>query len=245
MIKINHLNIFKQLLFFFMIGSLQMVFAQENTHIQLSGFEPFQARKQNASWVLVESLLAKHPKINGIQIPVVWAKPFEVLSQFQKEGRLPKVWIAFGEGTQTFQIEVHADNQRRDANDNLAQKPKTTEILLGGAKTLDHQWDQLKINALADRLTKLGYPTKISTEAGQYLCEEMLYQLLHFQKENQSKNSTKLQSVFFIHVPILGHLLEIDGKKKAVDQSYLLGFGEALLSTLGEMGVFGDVRILE
>jgi pyrrolidone-carboxylate peptidase len=117
--------------------------------------------------------------------------------------------------------------------------------LLGGAKTLDHQWDQLKINALADRLTKLGYPTKISTEAGQYLCEEMLYQLLHFQKENQSKNSTKLQSVFFIHVPILGHLLEIDGKKKAVDQSYLLGFGEALLSTLGEMGVFGDVRILE
>ncbi len=222
-----------------------MVFAQEDTQIQLSGFEPFQARKQNASWVLVESLLAKHPKINGIQIPVVWAKPFEVLNQFQKEGRLPKVWIAFGEGTQTFQIEVHADNQRRDASDNLGQKPKTTEILLGGAKTLDHQWDQLKINALADRLTKLGYPTKGSTEAGQYLCEEMLYQLLHFQKENQSKKSTKLQSVFFIHVPILGHLLEIDGKKKAVDQSYLLGFGEALLRTLGEMGVFGDVRIIE
>jgi pyroglutamyl-peptidase len=130
-------------------------------------------------------------------------------------------------------------------NDNLAQKAKSVEILSGGAKALDHKWDLLKINALADRLTKLGYPTKSSTEAGQYLCEEMLYQLLHFQKENQSKNSTKLESVFFVHVPILGHLLEIDGKQKAVDQSYLLGFGEALVATLGEMGVFADLRILE
>jgi pyroglutamyl-peptidase len=227
MIKIK---LFKQ--FFMGLCMISSLNAQDFSHVQLSGFEPFQQRSQNASWVLVTQLGLHYPKIKTIQVPVVWDQPKEILvSTLKNQGDI-KVWIAFGEGSKTFQIEMKADNMRRDSEDNLKQKPKNTQIKVDGVMERRLGVDVGVLNQVVDALVKKGFETKLSQEAGNYLCEEMLYQLLDMQSQEK-----RLNQVFFVHVPILGSEIESNGKMIKVDEGFLKAFGIALIEVLKHNGL--------
>jgi pyroglutamyl-peptidase len=218
-------------------GLLSPLLAQDWAGVQLSGFEPFQQRAQNASWVLVEQVSQSYQGLKALQIPVVWDQPQQILERLQAQKQLPRVWIAFGEGSKGFQIELKADNLRRDSEDNLNQKPKQSQIKVNGKAEQRLAVKEETLKSVADALNQRGFPTKLSEEAGNYLCEEMLYQLLDFQRLQKEIGGKQLDNVFFVHVPILGATINLQGKEIQVNEAVLKAFGLALLDEFKKHGL--------
>ena len=194
--------------------------AEAADRIVVSGFEPFGGRSKNASWTLVQEIKKAFPTIIDRQIPV------------EAEKNVPDVWIAFGEGSPAFQIEVLAHNRRGGFQDNESRPPSAPLIVEEGAAELKNKIDA---SALAAKLSAAGFPTRESSSAGAYLCEEMLYSLLHA----QAKHSDGFRLVLFIHVPVLGKVVSSaatgDGTAtKKVDAEYLAAFGRQLFAALQE-----------
>ena len=194
--------------------------------ILVSGFEAFGGRSQNASWELAQEIGKAFPhEVRTLEIPVVWGAPLESINGVKP---LPKVWLAFGEGTPEFQIEIVAHNLRGRYPDNHGTKPVMPDIVKDGEPEL-HQ--QAKLEGLAQALTQAGFPTHVSENAGRYLCEEMLYSLLHAQKQHPDA----LKLVMFIHVPPLGQTVKLPSGKQKVDAAWLEAFGTQLFASLRKL----------
>lgn len=82
--------------------------------------------------------------------------------------------------------------------------------------------------ALAQTLREAGLPVRISTEAGNYLCEEMLFNLLHAQSVDPSS-----PVVLFIHTPVLGAKVRMpDGSERLMDAALMDQFAKAILPAI-------------
>ncbi len=203
--------------------------------IVVSGFEPFGGRAENASWTLAQAIAKTFPQeVRAVQVPVVWGAP---LTAINTANPLPNVWIAFGEGTDEFQIEVLAHNQRGMYPDNNRAVPAAPDIVSGAVPELQQR---AEVAGLAAALTQAGFPTRVSKNAGRYLCEEMLYSLLHAQQQQPEA----LHLVLFIHVPILEQEVVISSPqhgapavKKQVDAAWLQAFGKQLHASLHKLGL--------
>lgn len=206
--------------------------------IVVSGFEPFDGRDRNASWTLAEAIAMAFPQeVRALQIPVVWGAPLTAINNAKP---LPQVWIAFGEGTPEFQIEILAHNQRGMSPDNQQAKPATPEIVRDAAPALKQQ---AQVADLAVALTQAGFPTHVSQSAGRYLCEEMLYSLLYAQQQHPKA----LRLVLFIHVPPLGESIAVSPAKEGtpaaqrkVDAALLHAFGKQLFASLSKLGLLAS-----
>ena len=191
-----------------------------------SGFEPFAGRAENASRVLARAMPDLDPRFQTIEVPVVWGAPERMLRALPA---MPSVWVAFGEGTPGFEIETVASNHRRDFPDNPGHRPPAPEVSPGADSRLAAPDDHA---AVAAALTRRGFPTTLSSDAGGFLCEEMFYVLL---RENRRPGS-RLRKVVFVHVPVLGTVIEPSAPDMPpggkVDANYLREFGRALLSEL-------------
>jgi pyroglutamyl-peptidase len=203
--------------------------------IVVSGFEPFGGRDRNASWTLAAEIAKAFPReVRALQIPVVWGAPLATINNTKP---LPQVWIAFGEGTPEFQIEILAHNQRGSYPDNQQAKPATPDIVSAAAPVLKQH---AQVKDLAAALTQAGFPTHVSQSAGRYLCEEMLYSLLYAQQQHPEA----LRLVLFIHVPTLQQSLPVSPAKQGdpaprrkVDAELLQAFGRQLFASLRTLGM--------
>jgi pyroglutamyl-peptidase len=206
--------------------------------IVVSGFEPFGGRDRNASWTLAQEIAKAFPReVRALQIPVVWGAPLTAINSTQP---LPQVWIALGEGTPEFQIEILAHNQRGSYPDNQQAKPATPDIVSAAAPVLKQQ---AQVKDLAAALTQAGFPTHVSQSAGRYLCEEMLYSLLYAQQQHPEA----LRLVLFIHVPTLEQSIQVSPVKqgasaarKQVDADLLQAFGRQLFASLRTLGLLAS-----
>ena len=196
--------------------------------IVVSGFEPFGGRKVNASEELARALAKERPGCRAVILPVVWGAPMKVLAEVQEP---PDLWIAFGEGGNDFRIEIKADNRRADIRDNNQQLPAEKEVVAGGGPLLN----PIPAEALAGKLKAAGFPVSVSREAGDYLCEEMLYSLL-WQRQGVWKKKT---TVMFIHLPVLGEKVKVEADHPAqvADREYLLSFAAALFTALARQDI--------
>lgn len=174
--------------------------AGDPPRIIVSGFGPFAGRPVNASSMLAKAIVARNPKWNAraIEIPVLWGEPAKVLAEVSTPPW--GVWLAFGEGGPgSLAIETLAHNARgkgQDVEHQTAPKPVIHE---GGPAELRLGIDA---EALARKLTRLGVTTRVSSSAGKYLCEEMLYTLLLAQQQLEHRG------VIFIHIPPFGTTLK-------------------------------------
>lgn len=203
--------------------------------IVVSGFEPFGGRAENASWTLAGEIAKTFPhEVRALQIPVIWGAP---LASINNTRPLPQVWIAFGEGTAEFQIEILAHNQRGMHLDNRQAKPAAPDIVQAAAPLLRQQ---AQVADLAAALTQAGFPTHVSQSAGRYLCEEMLYSLLYAQQQHPEA----LRLVLFVHVPTLEQSIPVSPVKagapapyQKVDAALLRAFGTQLFASMRTLGL--------
>jgi len=68
---------------------------------------------------------------------------------------------------------------------------------------------EFPVASLQAKLQAQGYDCVLSDNAGNYLCEDMLYTLLH---ERQAGAQSQMQGLF-IHVPIMGQPIHLHGER--------------------------------
>ncbi len=191
------------------------------SHTLVTGFTPFDGRTVNASWIAARSLA---PEARTLEVPVIWGRPLELLGPICEE-ECPHTIIAMGEGREGwFDIETVARNRRNERADNAGTLPDGVPIIDQGAEQVE-----ASINARAVQKALLGdgYPTRISTDAGAFLCEEMLYSL-----EQLRRLHATLQTVIFVHLPPFGTTVGVNETSQPCTEPLLEQFARTLMNAV-------------
>jgi pyroglutamyl-peptidase len=189
------------------------------------GFGPFAGRQENASWQSLKQF-SSGTQISAFELPVVWGAPRPKLLELTREpGRV--VLVGLGEGTSSYEVETAGFNQRGNIRDESGATPSEQAILPRGEERLEVSGPTQQ---LAAKLTASGFPAHTSKDAGRFLCNEMLYELLRLKGENPN-----VAAVYFIHVPVLGSQLRRGEEKITVDHDYCAAFGRTLVAALREL----------
>ncbi len=188
------------------------------------GFEPFDGRQQNASWLAARALAAESHaslQLRALQLPVCWGEPWPHLEQALRDWPADSI-IAMGEGRPgAFRLETRARNLRKEREDNRGELPHSLLIAPDGPAEYRASADCGRLQAA---LAAEGIPLELSADAGAFLCEELLYTLETFRQQRAD-----LQSVLFVHVPPYGTALTYKGRAAHCDEALLLDFGRSLL----------------
>jgi pyroglutamyl-peptidase len=171
--------------------------------ILLTGFQPFGSnRPPNPSWEGIKRLHKTRWKEYDIvckEMEVVWGVPQKQLQTWIREYR-PAAIFSFGQGgAGAYSLESIASNSRSSSRDNDGQAAPTPTIVKGGAPEYKSSSD---CQQFAQLLQAKGHPSRVSTNAGRYLCEETLYSLEYLKAKDALKTT-----VLFCHVPPLGSSL--------------------------------------
>lgn len=170
---------------------------QELPLILLTGFEPFGPGKPaNPSWEGIRQLDGQEwhgYRLAAREMKVEWGVPLPTLKRLIDELH-PVAIFSFGQGG-GFTIETLAQNKRGAYPDNACQLPTETSIAPDGPAEYRATIDA---KALTREFQSRDRRVRLSTEAGDYLCEETLYSLEHL----KAGGKTPL-TVAFCHVPPL------------------------------------------
>ncbi|KXG43583.1 pyroglutamyl-peptidase I [Tepidibacillus decaturensis] len=163
----------------------------------LTGFEPFLDNPINPTEEIVKELKGKEINqylVIGQVLPVDFAEAAKVLFRVFDEER-PDVVISLGlaAGRNRITPERIAINCNDGAADNKGVIMQDQPIEQEGPAAY---FSTLPIRRIVDMLVAEGYPAEISNSAGTYLCNHVMYSMLHkIAKEGLSTRSG------FVHVP--------------------------------------------
>jgi pyroglutamyl-peptidase len=173
--------------------------------ILVTGFEPFNGRDINPSQLILEKL--KTPK-DAILIkellPVEFKETTKILKMLLKEHQ-PDVVLSIGQAGNCPEISVErvainldnvrSSNGKREVPDNAGDTPVDKAIVEGAPAAY---FSTLPVWELVDVMQKKGVDAAVSYTAGTYVCNHVMYTVLHAAEENY-----KNVKVGFIHVPFL------------------------------------------
>lgn len=167
--------------------------------ILITGFDPFDGEMVNPAWEAVNQI---ENKIKGVelitfQIPTSFKKAAKKLIEKIEEEE-PDVVICVGQAGGSYQVEVErvainiADGR---IPDNDGHQPIDEAIVSEGKNAY---FSSLPIKKIIEALKASGTPAAVSNSAGTYVCNYVLYSLLHYIESNG-----KRMKGGFIHVPYL------------------------------------------
>ncbi len=176
--------------------------------VLLTGFEPFDGRNTNASEQIARAVAADPPE--GIELhvailPVTDAEgPATVLHAIEQVQ--PDAVISMGEaaGYDAMHLERFGHNLRDyRIPDNAGVQIRDEPIEPDGPSAYDAR---LPLRAIEAAITQIGIPAQVTRDAGAFLCNQVLYTLLH---HAATRRPDLLAG--FIHVPLLTEQLR-DGE---------------------------------
>lgn len=174
----------------------------------LTGFEPFLQFTVNPTMKIVEELdgleMNGH-RIVGKILPVDFRSSGKELLQLL-EAEKPDVHISLGLAAGRYKItpERVAINVQDGDVDNEGTRPIDEVIQTNGEAGY---FSTLPIRQMVEKLMQNGFPAEVSNTAGTYLCNNVMYEALHY----AHKSNNKLISGF-IHIPA-SHELAIEHGK--------------------------------
>ena len=163
----------------------------------ISGFEPFGGESINPSWEVVKAL----PDVVGgytltkICLPVVFGKATQTLIQ-AAQAIVPDCILSIGQaGGRGAVTPEYAGINLRHASipDNAGNQPTDEAIVPDGENAY---FTSLPVRKMAETMAAAGIPAQVSYSAGTYVCNELLYSLLHRYKGTSTR-------VGFIHIPYI------------------------------------------
>lgn len=166
-------------------------------NILVTGFDPFGGATVNPSWQAVKALPARVGDfaVHTLQIPTAFGKAAETV--LEAAGRLqPDVILCVGQagGREAVTPERIGVNIR-DARiaDNDGNQPKGAFVAEDGPAAY---FATVPVEKMAQAIRDRGIPATVSNSAGAFVCNDVLYSLLHHYA------GTPVQ-VGFLHVPYL------------------------------------------
>ena len=163
----------------------------------ITGFDPFDGAAVNPSWEAVKRLPDQIGayEIHKLQIPTVFGLAPKTVLEKAAEIQ-PDVIISVGQaGTRAAVTPERIGINIRDARiaDNAGISPKDESIVPGGP---DGYFSTLPIKTMVDAINSEGVPGAVSNTAGTFVCNDVLYSLLHHYAGTRVRCG-------FIHVPWL------------------------------------------
>lgn len=167
--------------------------------VLITGFEPFDGERVNPSWEVVKQLNDMElagARIIARQLPCVFGTALEALNAAIDEVQ-PVMVLAIGQagGRTDITIErvaINVDDAR--IPDNQGQQPIDEPIVESGPAAY---FSTLPIKAMVDSMREAGIPASVSQTAGTYVCNHVMYGLLHRLNGQQAIKGG------FIHIPYL------------------------------------------
>ena len=167
--------------------------------ILVTGFDPFGGDKINPAYEAVKLIPAKvaGAEIIKEEVPTVFGKCGDVLENLVEKYK-PDAVLCVGQagGRSVMSIEKLAVNlAEARIPDNEKQQPSDEAIVEGGPLAY---FSKLPVKAIVKTIKEQGIPSSISYTAGTYVCNYIMYRLLHL---IDSKYPTMRGG--FIHVPFV------------------------------------------
>lgn len=163
----------------------------------ITGFDPFDGATVNPSWEAVKLLPEQigNFELHKLQIPTVFGLAPQTVLEKAAEIQ-PDVIISVGQaGSRPAVTPERIGINIRDARitDNAGTSPKDEAIVPGGP---DGLFSTLPVKAMIEAIREAGLPASISNTAGTFVCNDVLYSLLHHYAGTPVRCG-------FIHVPWL------------------------------------------
>ncbi|ARJ40735.1 pyroglutamyl-peptidase I [Pantoea alhagi] len=168
--------------------------------VLITAFEPFGGERMNPSWEAVRQLHER--MLCGFQVvakelPCVFGDALTTLYA-EMEALQPELIIAVGQAGGRADISVERIGINiNDARipDNKGNQPIDEPIIPGGPAAY---FSTLPIKAIVEGIREAGIPASVSQTAGTYVCNHVMYGLLHrlAQQGNEVRGG-------FIHIPYL------------------------------------------
>lgn len=167
--------------------------------VLITGFEPFGGERVNPSWEVVKQLNDMEfagARIIARQLPCVFGAALEALNAEIDEVQ-PVMVLAIGQaGGRTDitleRVAINIDDAR--IPDNQGQQPIDETIVASGPAAY---FSTLPIKAMVNSMREAGIPASVSQTAGTYVCNHVMYGLLHRLSDQQAIKGG------FIHIPYL------------------------------------------
>ncbi|NDK31990.1 pyroglutamyl-peptidase I family protein [Nesterenkonia haasae] len=178
--------------------------------VLISAFEPFGGATRNSSQDVIHALVKRAERrqltaqkehrdvvLIPLLLPVEFATAAQILTHATSE-HSPHLVISVGlaAGTDTIRLERVGLNLR-DARipDNAGAQPVDQAIAEEGEPAL---FSTLRQKAAFERITAADIPASLSLSAGSYVCNDVLYSVLHHLRNQNSGTRAA-----FVHVPDL------------------------------------------
>lgn len=167
--------------------------------VLITGFDPFDGETVNPAWEAVSQIESKREgvKLIKLQIPTSFKKATKKLMETIEEEK-PDIVICVGQSGGSYQVETErvainiADGR---IPDNDGYQPIDEAIVREGKNAY---FSSLPIKNIIEALKMAGTPAAVSNSAGTYVCNYVLYSLLHYIESYE-----KRMKGGFIHVPYL------------------------------------------
>lgn len=165
--------------------------------VLLTGFEPFGGETLNPSWEAVKQLAGWQTHgavVHTLQLPCIFGVSRQLLEE-QMRLLQPDVVIAVGQAGRPDitleRIAINVDDAR--IPDNAGYQPVDVPVIAGGAAAF---FTTLPIKATLRAMREAGVPASVSQTAGTFVCNHIMYAILHAQAQGE-----KITKGGFIHVP--------------------------------------------
>lgn len=167
--------------------------------VLMTAFEPFEGEQINPSWEVVRQLnerLICGVKVKVKLLPCVFGDALTALYAAIDDIQ-PDMVIAVGQaggqtGITVERVAINVDDAR--IPDNAGNQPIDEPIVKGGPAAY---FSTLPIKAIVEGIREAGIPAAVSQTAGTYVCNHVMYGLLHYLKKHKGKRGG------FIHIPYL------------------------------------------
>lgn len=163
----------------------------------ITGFDPFGGATVNPSWEAVKELpeLVGDWELCKLEIPTVFGLAAEtVLKKAEEIGAAAILCVGQAGGRSAVTPERIGINVRTARiPDNQGNAPQEQPVIPGGP---DGLFATVDVAAMAKGIREAGLPGAVSNTAGTFVCNDVLYTLLHRYRGTDVK-------VGFIHVPYL------------------------------------------
>ena len=197
-------------------------------NIIVTGFEPFLGNEINPTLEVLE-LLPKSIKGNNIvtvKLPVVYDQCFAVLKPYIKKYK-PGLILNLGLAPRRKHISLErvALNVSNSIHKDNIGVIKTDESIIEYGENA--YFSKLPLRKIYNILDKKGIPVEISNTAGLYICNNIMYHVLHYIDINKLNTNAG-----FIHVPFMDKQIKDESINSLPLVTILEGVIDAIKATL-------------
>lgn len=163
----------------------------------ITGFEPFGGETVNPSWEAVRLLPEElgDYRLTKLQIPTVFGRAAGTVLEAARTLQ-PDVILCIGQagGRSGVTPEVVGINLREARiPDNAGNQPENVPVVENAPAAY---FSTVPVRAMVASIRDAGVPAALSYSAGAFVCNDVLFSLLHHYRETETR-------VGFVHVPFL------------------------------------------